>query len=410
MYKLHTACRACGYGTPMAPGVKSAEPEKLIEVFDLGLQPLANDFRKEGEEHSGFAPLKVLFCPRCSLAQLSVTVDPRILYSNYSYVTSTSATMQDHFTRLIDDIRQEQRPDKVLEIGSNDGALLRRFQKEGSYVLGVDPAKNLVKIANEESTPTLPRLFNRDTSQEIKSIGVQFDVIMARHVFCHISDWREFIYSLSILVERDTLVCIEVPYAANTLKNVEFDTVYHEHLSYLTLKSMNALLESSRLRIHNVIHYPIHGGSILLMLRSKYYGKVMEKPFGDSITEQDWKRFAVEARNQINRLAHTVNAAIAQGKRVAGLGASAKSTVWVNACGFSRKQIQFIADNTPQKQLCFSPGTDIPIMDEGAILRELPDYVILWAWNYKDEILEKFKRARELGVKFIIPVPTIQVV
>jgi hypothetical protein len=412
MYKLHTVCRACGYGAPPAPGIKSGEPEKLIPVFDLGLQPLANDFKREGDEHAGFVPLKVLFCPRCTLAQLSVVVDPKILYANYPYVTSPSATMQEHFTRLIADIRQEQAFDQVLEIGSNDGALLRRFQKEGaSHVLGVDPAFNLTQIANNAEITTLTMQFNSFAGHEIVGMDFNPDVIIARHVFCHVDDWHDFIRGLEILTTKNTLICIEVPYVGKLLAGVEFDTCYHEHLSYFSLKALEALLKHSELYVHKVLPYSIHGGAMMLMLRRKSFSTsscVLSAT--ENITIKHWENFAVESKNQINRLRQTVMASVAQGKRVAGLGASAKSTVWVNACGFSRKEIQFIADNTPQKQLCFSPGTDIPIVDEGAILRELPDYVILWAWNYKDEILEKFKRARELGVKFIIPVPTIQVV
>jgi novobiocin biosynthesis protein NovU/D-mycarose 3-C-methyltransferase len=210
----------------------------------------------------------------------------------------------------------------------------------------------------------------------------------------------------------ETLICIEVPYAGDMIKNCEFDTVYHEHLSYLNLRAVQALLKGTSLRLHRVVHYPIHGGAILLMLRSQH-SKVrpMEgEELTDKITLGDWTRFGCKAHEQILGLKMTIARLVAEGKRVAGLGASAKSTVWINACGFTRKEISFIADTTPQKQYTLSPGSDIPICDEGAILRELPDYVIVFCWNFwGPELREKFKLARSKGVKFLVPVPTIEI-
>lgn len=410
MYKLHTHCRACGHGKPGAQGIKAAPTDKLIEVLDLGVQSLANDFCKDGEPRAGYAPLKVLFCPKCSLAQLSVVVDPSILYRHYNYVTSPSNMMREHFKTLISDIGQETRGMNVLEIGSNDGRLLNMMKEGGGYtVTGIDPAENLAAIAESHGVPTRVGFFGSETAINLS----QYDVIIARHVFCHVDDWRDFVRGLELVCHQESLICIEAPYAGDTITNCEFDTIYHEHLSYLTLKAVKALLADTSLQLHRVIHYPIHGGAILLMIRHRDFKC---KPWqgtesdAENITVDHWKDFSEHAQDQIDRLKATVQTFRAQGKTVAGLGASAKSTVWINACGFSRRDISFIADNTPQKQYTFSPGTDIPVTDEGAILRELPDYVILWAWNYRSECLEKFSLARSKGVKFIVPVPKIEVV
>lgn len=409
MYKPHTYCRACGYGKPGAHGIKSEAPPKLIEVFNLGVQPLANSFTREGEEQSGYAPLKVLFCPRCTLAQLSVVVDPRILYSKYCYVTSPSAMMQEHFTKLIGEIESETNGKTVLEIGSNDGLLLSRMKERGYTVLGIDPAANLCDIAEKRLIPTDCALFSERTAQ---SYLTRFDIIIARHVFCHIDDWQDFVRGLETISHEETLICIEAPYVGDTLKNVEFDTVYHEHLSYLSIQAMYNLLKGSSFYLDGITRYPIHGGTMLFKLRHhEHKSKNDSVKIGlDDITFEDWKTFSDEAFCQINRLKRTVDVARGTGKTVAALGASAKSTVWINACGFTKNDIAFIADNTPQKQLTFSPGTDIPILDEGAILRELPDYVILFAWNFREEILEKFSLARSKGVKFIVPVPRVEII
>lgn len=409
MYHVHNCCRSCGYATPGAQGMKAASGAKLIEVFDLGIQPLANDFCKSDEESSGYAPLKVMSCPKCSLAQLSVTVRPDILYKHYSYVTSPSDMMRQHFGKLISDIASETNGKSVIEIGSNDGKLLSLMQERGYSVLGVDPAENLAEIARKNGVPTKIGFFGQRLAEELDKT----DIVIARHVFCHVDDWHDFIRGLELISSPNTLVCIEVPYVGDMLKNCEFDTIYHEHLSYLSIKAVHVLLNDSTLHLHKIIRYPIHGGAMLLMLRHREssvptHSSVNE--FKDDITTHDWQDFAEEAYCQIDRLKATVKTFLAQGKRIAGLGASAKSTVWINACKFTRKEIMFISDNTPQKQWTFSPGSDIPITDEGAILRELPDYVVMWAWNYRTEILEKFALARSKGVKFIVPVPTIEII
>lgn len=410
MYKPHTHCRACGYASLGDQGVKSSTGNKLIEVFDLGVQPLANDFCRAEDLSSGYAPLKVLLCPHCSLGQLSVVVDPAILYRRYSYITSTSAMMRDHFDQLIKDIAVEACGNSVLEVGSNDGRLLFEMKDRGYSVLGVDPAENLAEQARSNGVPTQTGFFCEDLARVLPTS----DIVIARHVFCHVDDWHDFVRGLESVVHEESIVCIEVPYAGDMLRGCEFDTIYHEHLSYLSIRSVMVLLDKTRLRLHKILRYPIHGGAILLMLRHKDSDITAPHPsvveFVEGITLSDWRKFAVDARDQINRLSATVRSFIAQGKRVAGLGASAKSTVWISACGFTRREIAFIADNTPQKQLTVSPGTDIPVVDEGAILRDLPDYVVMWAWNYRAEILEKFALARSKGVKFIVPVPRIEVV
>lgn len=408
MYTENTACRACGYAQSTAQGIKYSSSETLIEVLNLGVQPLANDFHRQGAIQAGYAPLKVLFCPRCSLAQLSVVVDPAILYRNYPYVTSPSQTMREHFDMLIKDIEAEAGCHKrILEIGSNDGKLLAELQKRQHLVTGIDPAANLAAIATAAGIPTVTAQF---PSAQIP-VTWDFDIIIARHVFCHVDNWKEFVLGLGRISNKDTLVCIETPYAVDTLSKCEFDTVYHEHLSYLTIKSVAALLKNTHWQLHKMIRYSIHGGAILLMLRRKDSGHPSApEVLSDSVTLDDWMAFGMKAKSQIGKLRSTVLDLVGQGKRIAGLGASAKSTVWINSCGFTRREIGFISDNTPQKQLMFSPGNDIPIADEGAIMRELPDYTICFAWNYMDEILRKFDTYLLNGGKFIVPVPDIKII
>lgn len=407
MYVTRNHCRACGYARPGAQGIKSASTESLTEVFDLGIQPLANDFCAADEEHSGYAPLKVLFCPRCSLGQLSVVVRPELLYRKYSYVTSGSEMMKRHFEQLIADIKSETEGKTVLEIGSNDGKLLALMQNRGFSTMGVDPAENLASVARGYGIPTTIGFFDYELARNLSPS----DIIIARHVFCHVDDWHDFMRGIEQVTFPSSLICIETPYVGDLLQQGEFDTIYHEHLSYLSLRAMGALLAQTRLHLHRVIRYPIHGGAILIMLRRNDSGLTSDhETSDDQFTVSDWQAFSREAKIKIDRLGELVRGLRSQGKRVAGLGASAKSTVWINACGFRRQDVAFIADNTPQKQWTMTPGGDIPIVDEGALLRELPDYVLCFAWNFREEILDKNSSVRRHGVKFVFPIPSLEVV
>lgn len=413
----HTVCRACGYAAPSGPpGIKAAPTnERLIPVFNAGLQPLSNAFAKSYEPQSAFYPLEVLFCPRCTLAQLSCTVAPETLYSNYPYVTSKSATMQAHFESLWAAIKVECEPESMCEIGSNDGDFLAFARNKGVRVCGIDPAENLADAASARGLQTFRGVLDVPTAQMAWGAMLPINLVVARHVFCHVDDWRSFVKALDFLCNKDTLVVIEVPYVLDLLEHVQFDTIYHEHTSYLSLKAMEYLLKDSNFHMHKIQRFPIHGGAIVIMLRRNEAGiapheSVAEMLGAESITEQHWTDFADAARNRIWNLEETIKGLKAQGKTVAGYGASAKATVWLNALRFTRQDISFVCDSTPQKQGRFVPGTDIPVLDEGALLRDLPDYAVLWSWNYRNEIIAKNSRWQELVGHFIVPVPKLEIV
>jgi novobiocin biosynthesis protein NovU/D-mycarose 3-C-methyltransferase len=419
MYKLVTRCRACGFGQRIDPGgIKSApSTDKLLRVLNLGVQPLANDFRKEGEARAGFAPLELLFCPNCSLAQLSVVVDPATLYSNYSYVTSPSLTMREHFGQLVQDIATEQESrGSAVEIGSNDGLFLA-FLADSGYgnVIGIDPAENLAANARRSGVAVVNDFFSDDSARQAAAVAGDADLIIARHVFCHINDWSAFVKSLDILASRNTLICIEVPCVTDQIDSGSFDQIYHEHLSYLSLKSMKALLRDSLFHLHRVIHYPVHGGASLIMIRRNDcdlppHPSVANTLESENVTLERWEKFSDESSNQIQRLAQKVRDLRAEGNRICGFGASAKSTVWINACGFNKGDIYGVYDGTIQKQYCTIPGTNIPVIHEGAFYADAPDYAVCFAWNFLPEILTKHHKWMESGGRFIVPVPKLRVI
>jgi SAM-dependent methyltransferase len=415
MYLEHRTCRACGYGQPITPGgIKSApSTEKLLPVFDLGVQPLANDFTRPEDEKSGFAPLKVLFCPRCSLAQLSVVVKPEILYRNYLYVTSPSATMREHLENIAQGMALEAGSKRLLEIGSNDGAFLDYLQTRGWQVMGVDPANNLCAKAKEKGIDMVCDFFGADSGARLS--GFKPGIVLARHVFCHIDDWRDFIRGLELVSTDETLVCIEVPYVADLLSKGEFDTIYHEHTSYLTIKALSALLAESRFRLQHIMHVTIHGGALFIMLRVKGHEAPPDKSVSQFLNSEEcgedaWEKFQKAAWAKIRELRNFVRTFRDSGKRVVGYGASAKSTVWINACGFTRKDIEAVYDGTAEKQFRFIPGTDIPIVHEGAFYADGADYAVMFCWNFCDEVIQKQRKWLQGGGQFIVPHPEIRLV
>lgn len=384
MYKLHTKCRVCG-------------SSDLESVADFGVTPLANDFRKEGEERAGLAPLNVLLCSKCALAQLSVTVNPEVLYANYSYVSSTSQTMKLHMRDLLRDIKSVRPLGHVLEIGSNTGVLLEMAKESGAIdVVGIDPAANLAEIANANGIPTTVGIFDRKTAVAAK---VRADVIIARHVFAHVDNWPAFINTLDFVSWDQTLVVVEVPYVGDMLDKHEWDSVYHEHLSYVSIKSVNQLLKGTKWGLTAVKRYAIHGGSIAFFIqrRSESAAHVLD----DEFTADDFSHSAAIWKER----AGVMMSELIRGprKRIFGYGAPAKATLWTSYLDMNSQVIEFVHDNTPQKDGTFMPGTDIPVTSNRERMKECC-IGIIFAWNFAEEIMEREKWFTEAGGKFIVPI------
>lgn len=420
MYRELSVCRACGYPNSDLPTLKQTTAgamgvydrmDGLIPVFDLGIQPLANDFAAKGDERAGFYPLKVMYCPRCTNAQLSVVVDPGVLYRHYSYVTSPSEALKRHLGQLSGLMTDEGLGGcSMVEIGSNDGAVLDWFRQHGTDVVcGIDPATNLCNEAKARKVSCVNSLFDVEAATTaMKIIGDFPSRVLARHCFCHIHDWKEFIAGLDALAGPQTVTFIEVPHAHELLDRVEFDTVYHEHLDYLSIGAMKALLANSPFYLYRVEKFPIHGGSMVLVLRrrsstQKEHPSVAEHYEREDISGDRWRVFGEHAHRKIAALAKEVTGRVSRGERVVGYGASAKSTVWINACKFTTKEIKWISDTTPQKQYKQSPGSNIPIVDPGSLTRELPDAAVCFAWSYFPEIQAKERLFVEKGGTWIVP-------
>jgi len=371
--------------------------------------PLANDFVKPGGDHQGFVPVRVRFCRTCTLAQLGETVDPAILYKNYLYTTSSSQTMQRHFDRLTKDIGSEHGRASLLEVGSNDGLFLKFAASAGfGPVVGIDPAENL--FGKQAGVAQLVDFFNDVSAAKARYLleaNDGFHTIIARHCFCH-QDWHPFMEAINECSHKNTMVCIEVPYAPDLIRRVEFDSIYSEHTSYLTIKSVVALLKDYPFHLHGALKYGVHGGVVLLMLRHNDSGitphlSADEMLAEERVTEDTWADFRVRANMKIENLQKMVAELRDDGNIVSAFGASAKGSVIISACGFTKSDIEFVTDNSPLKPGRLMPGTDIPVVDESEMLSLHPDVAICFSWNYRTEILEKMSKYRQRGGKFIFP-------
>jgi novobiocin biosynthesis protein NovU/D-mycarose 3-C-methyltransferase len=308
---------------------------------------------------------------------------------------------------------------RVLEIASNTGLYLKKFQAHGCEVLGVEPARNIAELAERAGVPTWIDFFNSPNAAHIRNEWGQADLVLGRHVLAHIDDWRDLFAGLETLAHASSLIAFEVPYLADFFEQTEFDTVYHEHLSYISVGAIQALLSRTPFHLQRVDHYPIHGGSVLLQIRHRAHGEPVQDSVGAYLQrERDlnlsepatWEKFARQVRHIQNRLPELIRDLRARGKRVIGYGASAKGSTLLNTCGLTAKDLDYIIDNTPFKQNKVTPGSGIPIRPPEMLLSDQPDYALLLAWNFATEIVGRETDYQRRGGRFITPIPDPKIV
>jgi C-methyltransferase C-terminal domain/Putative zinc binding domain/Methyltransferase domain len=411
MIQERTQCRTCG-------------SKNLKFILDLGKTALVNDFLKP-EDVAGYnisLPLRVVLCPDCSLVQLADTVDPKILYSHYAYVTSTSKTMDTHLNKMMTHLLSTGRlgsGSKVLEIASNTGVFLKKFKEQGCEVLGVEPAENIADVALATAIPTRKEFFNTITAKKLKAEWGAADLILGRHVFAHIDDLKDLVAGLAEISHEETLIAFEVPYVVDFFEHTEYDTIYHEHLSYISVRAIEALVKDSPFMLSRVDHYPIHGGSILFHLRHRLskatphasVAQAIEKEKGMRLADPvTWEAFAQRVNHIRAELPALLRKLRSQGKRIIGYGASAKGNTLLNTCGITTKELDYIIDNTPFKQNKIAPGSWIPVRPPEMLLKDQPDYALLLAWNFAPEIIKRETEFQKRGGRFILPVPEPKIV
>jgi len=412
-YKQVTSCRIC-------------QNRELKRYLDLGQIPLVNSYvhRKNKESAEEKYPLQLDYCTNCSQSQLSIVVDPKILYQVYFYRSSISKTFIQHChqtARSLVDRFQLTSDDLIVEIASNDGCSLQEFKKFGMRVVGVDPAQNLAKIANKQGITTLPSFWNQESALKILTEHGKASVINAANVFAHVDELDEFLQAVHILLKENGIFIIEVPYLFNFINRTEFDTTYHEHLSYFLVKPLIKLFDKHSLKVFDIEEISIHGGSIRVYVRKSTNKTIevneasinqlldLEKSVGlhELTTYLTFPKDVEKIKNDLLGLLIKLRS---ENKKVAAYGASAKGTVLSNYCGIDHNLVSYIIDDTPEKIGYLTPGNHIEIVPLTHLQNDTPDYLILFAWNFLEELIEKTKEYRKNGGRYIIPIPSVRVI
>ncbi|HER27202.1 MAG TPA: methyltransferase domain-containing protein [Rhodospirillales bacterium] len=395
-----------------------------VEAFlDLGNTSLANKFIA-GEDLGKPEPyydLNVGFCPGCHHVQLTETVPPTAMFDDYLYISSLSDTLVDHLRGLAATVTERmglKGDDLAIDIGCNDGTLLTGFRDKGVKTLGVDPAQNLAALAAEKGIATHVGYFGEETAKILRAAHGPAEAITATNVFPHIPDLADFVKGLDIMLEDGGVFVLEAHYLQDLLDHGAYDTVYHEHCSYWALGPMQRLFAAHGMEIFDVERLPIHHGQLRAWVQRKGARPLSERVADLSEAERanglDKLETFVAFAEHVRKSREELNAAIdkfrADGKTIVGYGAPAKGNTLLTFLGVGPDKIAYIADKSPLKQGRYTPGTHIPVVDPARLLEEQPDYVLLLAWNFAEEIMAQQNEYRVRGGKFIIPVPNVKIV
>jgi SAM-dependent methyltransferase len=404
-------CRLCG-------------ATRVVKALALAPVPLANDFvgaEALSREQPRF-PLDVFLCEACGHAQLLDVIDSKVLFEHYLYVSGTSPAFVRHFEEYADYVaRRFTPPGKgfVVEIGSNDGTLLKIFRERGWRVLGVDPAREIGEATRRLGIPTITAFFSPQLADTIAAEHGPADVITANNVLAHIDDLESVIRGFSRLLAPGGVLVFEVAYLVDLVQKILFDTIYHEHIDYHSVGPLIPFLAKHGLQLIEATRVDTHGGSIRCVAQRAggphHIGASVEQALRleDEMSLRSMETYAALAR-RIDQLGVELLALLRrlkkEGKRVAGFGAPAKATTLMYHLGVTADMVEFIVDDSPLKQGKFTPGLHIPVFASDAIYERRPDYLVLLAWNFARPIMEKHAAFRQAGGRFIIPLPKLEVV
>lgn len=403
-------CRICG-------------DRNLTGFLSLGPLPTPNAYLSEEdlEKPEPTYPLDVGYCNSCGLVQLTQIVRPDIMFRNYLYIPSGSRTMVEHFGRLAKETveRFNVLPEAlVIDIGSNDGTLLKSFRNHKARILGVDPATNLAEIAQAQGIETINDFFTEELAKKIQTERGAAKVITATNVVAHIGDLDSFFRGVETLLADDGVFIAEFPYLVDLLDKTEFDTIYQEHLSYFSVKPLLRLFERFNLKIIDIKRIDVHGGSLRMFIEKGDYDSLppsvaellkLEEEKG-IYKPETYRAFIERVETKREELVLLLSQLKGNGKRIVGYGASARGNILLHYFGIDRKFLDYVVDSTPYKQGLYTPGHHILIFPESKILEDQPDYALLLAWNFAEEIIKKQEEYRKRGGKFILIVPEVKIV
>lgn len=405
-----TRCRVC-------------KENDFIKVLTFGPTPLANAFltkeRVDKEEY--FYPLDVYFCNNCKFLTLGHVVSPVELFKNYVYVSSTSQVFINHFKTFAKKVYARFKLTEkslVLDIGSNDGILLRPFKDLGTKVLGIEPASKIAFLAQKEGVETIAEFFSIRLARKIVGHFGHAKIATATNVFAHIDDLDEVIKGLDILLQDDGVFIMEAPYLVDFLENRYFDLVYHEHLSYWSIKSLITLFKRFDMEVFDVQKAAVHGGTIRTFIARKGIYK-KEKSIAKFISlEKKWKlqeketylQFFDKVLENKVKLLDLLRKIKSENKKIVGYGAPAKGNTLLNYFSIGQEFLDYIIDDSSWKQGLYSPGKRIPVVSSKVLSNDKVDYILILAWNFADSIMKNNEKFKKLGGKFIIPVPTPRII
>lgn len=396
----------------------------LAQFLDLGFMPPADGFlRKEQlREPETHYPLQVMICHACGLAQLSHVVSPEVLYRHdYPYESSTTQTGHRHWSEFAQTTSRRLglgASDLVVDIGSNVGVLLEAFKANGLRTLGVDPASNIVRIAERRGIETVNEFFSVDVARHILKEKGPASVITATNVFAHVDNLATFVEAIDLLLNERGVFIFEAPYFVNLLKNLEYDTIYHEHLSYLSVKPLIPFFRRFDMDVVDIEQRDIHGGSFRVFITRA--GKMPIAPVvGDLLKSEEQmglhrlsvlNDFSTVVRRNRQELSWLLHQLKHEGKRLVGVSAPAKGMTLLNYCRIGDETLEFVTEKSTLKIGRYTPGAHIPVVSDDELMRQSPDCALLLAWNFADEIMNNLSAYRARGGKFIIPIPRPHIV
>ena len=408
MSRSRGTCRFCG-----AP---------LAHVFaDLGTSPIANNLLT-ADELGGmepFYPLRALVCDKCFLVQLEEFEAPEAIFSDYAYFSSYSTSWLEHCRRYADMARERfglSGKSRVVEVASNDGYLLQHFADAGVPALGVEPAANVAAVARDRGLETIVAFFGRELARELAAERGPADLVIGNNVLAHVPDLNDFVEGLRMLLAPDGTITMEFPHLERLVEERQFDTIYHEHLSYFSLLTVRRLFAVHDLTVFDADELPTHGGSLRI-----YACHAGARRVADAVHELEAREeragfthvetylgFGEAVEQEKREILESLIGLKNEGTRIAGYGAPAKAVTLLSFCGIGTDFIDFTVDRNPRKQGCFLPGSHIPILDPGEIERVRPDVVFILPWNLREEIMDQLRFISDWGGRFLVRTPDLE--
>ena len=396
-----------------------------VTFCDLGMSPLSNSFLKPEQlaRHEPFYPLHTWVCGKCWLVQLEEFEPPEHIFSaEYAYFSSYSDSWLEHSRRYVEEMSRRFSlgvKSLVVEIASNDGYLLQYFVQRGVPVLGIEPAANCARVAEEKGVRTRVAFFGTRLADELAREGKRADLLLGNNVLAHVPNLNDFVQGLKRLLAPQGVVTMEFPHLLNLVEQNQFDTIYHEHFSYLSFLTVEKVFARHGLVLFDVAEIPTHGGSLRIFAR---HAEDSTKPAGPAVRAllakearagldrlETYSAFDDKVKRTKRRLLEFLVKAKNEGKRIAGYGAPAKGNTLLNYCGVRSDFLDFTVDRSPHKQGCFLPGTRVPIFHPDKLREARPDYVLILPWNLKDEIVHQVGYIRDWGGRFVVPIPEVAV-